>query len=338
MAEIVEAPTTLRDSLETSFDALESGTLGTPQDAPEIKTEDRIRDEQGKFAKKPEESPETPKPEVEEVAPPPRPTTWKKEYLPLWDKLHQGLPLTAEESKKVAEYSGLQREREFANGVSTYKAEAQNAKQLQDAIAPFVPELQRNNVAPAQWITNLGNAHLTLVKGTPEQKIQMFARLAQEYGVPLGAIVPQTQGQLDPIVPQLMQQIQQLSGQVNTVTSWREQQEQMQLQNQLAPFQDTDKYPHFEAVRNDMALLLESGKAPNLDSAYKIAVRMNEDTWQAEQERQALAQSSQQAVTKAKRAAVSVKSSTPTGQVTTGAKDRRSILSDQLDAAMGGRV
>ena len=67
-----------------------------------------------------------------------RPTTWKKEYLPIWDKLTAGEQLTPEESLKLAEYSN-QRESEYKKGVSTYKQEADNAKSLVEAIAPFVP-------------------------------------------------------------------------------------------------------------------------------------------------------------------------------------------------------
>ncbi len=333
MTDEVNAPITLRDALETNLEAAEAGTLGEVQDAPVIA--EKPRDEAGKFAAKqgvPADIPGLP-----EKAPDPRPTTWKKEYLPLWDKLHQGLPLTPEESRKVAEYSGLQREKEFASGVSTYRAEAENAKTLQSAMEPFMADLQKNNIQPAQWISNLGNAHKMLVQGSPEQKLQMFARLAQEYGVPLAAI-NHGQGQIDPIVPQLMQQIQNLSGQVNTVTSWRDQQERTALNAQLAPFQDTEKYPHFESVRGDMALLLESGKAKDLETAYKTAIRMNDEIWQSEQERQAANTSASQAVAKAKAHAVSVKSSTPKGQVVTGAKDRRSILAEQLSGLAEGRV
>jgi len=59
-----------------------------------------------------------------------------------------GKPLTREESVKFAEYTGNIRESEFKRGVSTYKAEADNARQLTDAINPFVPELQAQGIHP----------------------------------------------------------------------------------------------------------------------------------------------------------------------------------------------
>jgi hypothetical protein len=357
-----EPRNTLRDVLSAKLDAaetVETPVVDTPIDPPqetEAQREERLRDEKGRFARAEQEQAPvaTPEPTQAPVQPQATPapvaklTTWRKEFLPIQDKLAQGLPLTAEEAKKLSDYN-VQREKEYATGVSTYKAEAQNAKELQDALTPFMPELQANNIRPAQWIHNLGNAHLTLVRGSPEQKIQMFAHLAQQYGVPLAAVAA-PQGQLDPIVPQLMQHIQNLESKVNTVTGWREQQEQQQLQNEISKFQDAEKFPHFEAVRGDMAQLLESGVAKNLDDAYERAVYMNSETRQAEIERQArehaeqLAQARQAennvaAAKQAKARAVSTKTTTPSGTaVNSGPKDRRASLVEKFDAMTSGRV
>lgn len=336
MDQQAEPEITLRDAIESNLDAAEAGTLGSPQETVvEPETGDPIRDDQGRFSKPPEAEPEVvPEPE-EELR---RPTSWKKDYLPLWDKLATGQPLSAEEAKKVAQYS-QQREKEFASGVSTYKAEADNAKTLHEALAPFLPELQANGIHPAAWINNLGRAHQTLAKGSIQERIQMFQKLAQDYQVPLSAFSQQQDGGVDPLVGQLMQQIQSLSGQVNTVASWRDQQEQQQLQGMLSPFSDVEKYPHYEQVRLTMAQLLESGVAQDLDTAYKKAVRLDDDAWKSEQNRTAQASAAQQAVAKAKAKAVSVKSTTPSGQTrTSDAKDRRSMLAESLDAAFEGRV
>jgi hypothetical protein len=361
----------LRDRLSDNFDASEAGTLGqtdevisavdpvVPTDAqPQDVDQDsasRIRDEHGRFAKQqPKDATSDasvveasvielpPTPEANAI---PRPTTWKKEYLPLWEKLSTGSALTPEEARKLALYSG-QREKEFATGVSTYRAEAQNAKELQEAMAPFMPELQKHNVNPAKWINGLGNAHVMLATGTPEQKMQMFAQLANEYKVPLAAISAQGTNQLDPVVPQLMQYIQNLESKVNDLTGWRGNQESLQVQRELSKFNDAEKYPHYEMVRGDMAQLLESGVAKDLDTAYAKAVRLNDDAWSAEQERQANAQAAKQsteqaiaAAAKAKARAVSTKTTTPSGAVTNpGQKDLRSLLANKFDALEGGRV
>lgn len=352
MPDMNDVPTTRRDVLEASLDALDTpNSTPEPRDIPDTEAESRVRDESGRFMAKqtPEPKPEQPpaitpteQQPIEQQAP--RLTTWRKEYLPIQEKLAQGLPLSMDEAKKLADYN-VQREKEYATGVSTYRAEAQNAKELHGAIEPFLPVLQQHNIRPAEWISNLGRAHQTLAMGSPEQKMQMFAKLAQDYGVPLAAIASSQGGQLDPIVPQLMQEIQNLKQGVNTVTSWREHQEQMAIQQELARFNDAEKYPHFEQVRQNMGQLLESGLAPDLETAYAKAVRMNDDVWQAEQERQATAQANKQAqeraavTAQAKAKAVSPRSTTPTGQITTAtAKDRRSLLAEQLDSVDGGRV
>jgi hypothetical protein len=355
--------------------AAETGNLGQVQDAPLVETStsdpistepqssDKPRDEKGRFATQssdradgknlnnegdPVTSDAQPTSADQSAQQPPqlqRPTTWKKDYLPIWDKIATGQALTPEESRKLAEYN-LQREKEFATGVSTYKSEAQNAKELQSALEPFMPALQQHNIKPTDWIRNLGQAHQMLATGSPEQKLQMFAKLAQDYGVPLAAIAPNAQGQLDPVIPQLMQEIQNLKQGVNTVTSWREQQEQAQIQNELAKYSDAEKYPHFESVRGKMAQLLESGLAQDLEDAYSQAIYLDPDARQAEFERQAQAQmqAAQQAnkvaaVQKAKAAAVSTRTATPSGSVTpVDAKDRRSMIASGLDALSGGRV
>lgn len=364
---------TLRDMLSSSLDAAAEGSLEKPQDAPAIKedtaselpqdttAEERARDEKGRFAAQAKEAEEAAKVAEESkpedapvvtsenavVAQPAaqRPTTWKKEYLPIWDKIEAGQPLTADESKKLAAYS-VQREREYATGVSTYRQEAQNAKHLQEALTPFIPTMQRRNMNAVDFIKNLGTTYAFLADGSPEQKLQAFARLAQDVGIPINAIA-QTQGNaLDPIVPQLMQHIQNLESKVQGVTSWREQQEAQSIQQQIARFNDTEKYPHFATVRGTMGRLLETGLATDLDTAYQTAIRMNPETWQTENERQAPApvqvaptQDKVAAAAAAKAKAVSVRSVTPTGTAKpVDAKDLRSALTQGFDSLTSNRV
>jgi hypothetical protein len=344
----------LRSALEEAMAQAEDGTLEAPVEKElENTTEDTPRNEKGQFVSKEEvelvekeeqteevvaESQEEPEeaPEPVEVKPAlARPTTWKKDYLPIWDKLTTGQQLTPEEALKLAEYSN-QRESEYKKGVSAYKAEADNSRALREAIEPFIPELQANNIHPAAWINNLGRAHLVLAKGTPEQKVQMFNKLAQDYGITLnnGEIAPM---QVDPYQQQLMQQLQAMNQEVSTIKSRYEQEEQQRLMNEINRVaQDVEKYPHFEELRDQMAQLLENGLASDLETAYAKAVRLNDDVWQQEQNRllsQAKAEAAKaQKVAKAKAAAVSPKSVTPNGAVGNSGdkKDRRSLLAEQM--------
>jgi len=320
-----------------------------PQDEP-------ARNEKGQFVAKDEavaeetsieatsedaDEPEQPEeqPEISDI---PKPTTWKKDLLPLWDKIAKGETLSKDESKKHLEYLN-QRENEFKKGVSVYKAEAERAKALEEAINPFVPELQAQGIHPAAWINNLGRAHMILSKAPHEQKVQMFHRLAQDYGVNLN-LSNEPQQPVDAYTQQLMQQLNQVNQEVSTIKGRFEQEEQARLSNEIERVRsDKERFPHFDLVREEMAQLLELGKAQNLETAYTKAVRMNDEVWAVEQERllsSAKKQASQsQQVARAKATAVSPKSVTPNGtQAKVEAKDRRSLLMAGLADAESGRL
>jgi hypothetical protein len=274
-----------------------------------------------------------------------RPTTWKKEYVDVWNKMQEGKPLDKAEFAKFAEYAN-QRESEYKKGVSAYKAEADNARQLTEAIGPYVPELQAQGIHPVAWINNLGRAHMILSKAPYQEKVQMFHRLAQDYGIQLNqdALQMPEQAYVDPYQQQLMQQLQATQQQVYQLSAIREQEENARLTQEISRVSsDKERFPHFDMVREDMAQLLERGLAPNLETAYAKAVRMNDEAYKLEQEKLLKSASSQaskaQQVAKAKATAVSPRSVTPSGQVSKGdAKDRRSLLMANLADAEGGRV
>jgi len=307
-----------------------------------VAKEEPAEEEQPEVEASAEEEPQEEQPQEEVVNEIPRPTTWKKDLLPLWDKIAKGETLSKEESKKHLEYLN-QRENEFKKGVSVYKAEAERAKALEEAINPFVPELQAQGIHPAAWINNLGRAHMILSKAPYEQKVQMFHRLAQDYGVNLNQ-VNEPVAPTDAYTQQLMQQLYQVNQEVSTIKSRFEQEEQSRLVNEIERVRsDKERFPHFDMVREEMAQLLELGKAQDLESAYAKAVRLNDEVWAKEQERlltDAKKQASKaQQVARAKATAVSPKSVTPNGtQAKVEAKDRRSLLMAQLADAENGRL
>jgi hypothetical protein len=338
-----------REQLMAAMDAAEEGTLEAPEEKEIEVVEDAIAEE-AQAEEEPlsvaqeEKEPE----EVEVVEPEPalqRPSTWKKEYLPIWDKLTSGEQLTKEEALKLAQYSN-QRESEYKKGVSTYKAEADRGRVLEEAIAPFSDEFQKQGITPAVWINNLGRAHMVLTKAPYEQKVQMFQRLAQDYGIQLNqdgqfAAPPQ----VDAYTQQLMNQLNQVNQEVSTIKGRFQQEEQARLSNEIERVRsNAEKFPHFDVVREEMAQLLELGKAQDLETAYAKAVRLNDDVWAIEQDRllknaQKQASKAQQ-VAKAKAAAVSPRSVTPSGKVadTGDKKDRRALIAEQMGEALSRRV
>jgi len=342
-----------RDMLEAALEQAEEGTLEAPEekeievndDPIEAENNEQARDEHGKFVatNEPEELQADSTEEVSEEVK--KPTTWKKEYRDIWDKMERGEQLNRDDFVKFADYAN-QRENEYRRGVSAYKAEADNARQLTEAIGPFIPELQAQNIHPVAWINNLGRAHMILSKAPYQEKVQMFHRLAQDYGIQLdqnGIQMPEQQ-YVDPYQQQLMQQLQATQQQVQQLSAIRDQEENARLNQEINRVSsDKERFPHFEMVREDMAQLLERGLAQDLESAYAKAVRMNDEAYKLETDKLLKSTSSQaskaQQVARAKATAVSPRSVTPSGQVSkVDAKDRRSLLMASLADVEGGRV
>ena len=274
----------------------------------------------------------------------PRPASWKKEHWDSWNKI-------AAENPQLAQYLN-QREQEFTSGVSTYKQEFERVAPLAQAIQPFEQMLQQEGIAPAQWIGSVANAHRILKYGSDQERLQAGLKLIADYRIPVLEYLQQG-GQLQ-AMPQAQQFRQPMpQAQQDPRALVREEIMAMQTATELQQFQsatDADGqplYPHYEEVKLDMAQLLEAGRAQDLKTAYTKAIRMNDELWQAEQERltqakaQAQLQEKAKAVAKAKANTVSVRSATPTapgnGAKPTGTREAVNAAYDVV-SGQGGRV
>lgn len=335
---------TLRDALTEAFDAVpdnntassEAVSVSEPSpvgDAVEAAVEkvERARDEAGRFASKTEKTEEPAEVAADLPTPKKAPSSWKKDYWSAWDKLASDPELS-----KLQDYIE-QREGEFATGVSTYRTEAMKAKALQDAIAPFVPDMQKYGVQPEVEIRNLLNAHHTLVSADPQQKLQMFAKLATDYGVPLQALGG---GQYDPQSAQLMTEMNALKSQFGQIYQSQQQREAAEVAQKIEQFKAGRE--HFEALKESMAGLLQAGIASDLETAYDKALRLNDDLWKAEQAKQAQAAEKERLAKLAekKATAVSPRSSSPTATrgKASGGNDLRSLLGAAFEQHANGRL
>jgi hypothetical protein len=337
-----------REQLMAALDAAEESheePVEVQEVLPDDNAQESVETEIGiESDKSPSQDVQPKEPEVENEEPQEkvtRPSTWKKEYVQIWDKMEAGEQISKEDFTKFAEYAN-QRESEYKKGVSTYKAEADRAKSYENAIAPFAGDLQKRGIQPTQYIENLVRAEQILSNAPYEQKVQVFQKLAQDYGIQLnGGQVTQ----LDPYTQQLMNQLNMVNQEVSSIKGRFAQEENQRLMGEIERVRsNVEQFPHFDVVREEMAQLLELGKAQDLETAYKKAVRMNDDVWALEQDR-LLKDAKQSAikaqqVAKAKAAAVSPKSTTPSGKVSNpeDKKDRRSLISEQLGEAMSRRV
>ena len=343
--ELLDRRAMLEAALDTAEEEHDEESLEVPEVLPEDTAEESV-ETQNSDADHEETTEniqvvqsEEPDEEKEKIT---RPSTWKKEYVNIWDKLEKGEQIDKQDFVKFAEYAN-QRESEYKKGVSTYKAEADRAKGYENAIAPYTQDLQRRGIQPTQYIENLVRAEQILSNAGYDQKVQVFQKLASDYGIQLNGNGQVTQ--LDPYTQQLMNQLNQVNQEVSSIKGRFAQEENQRLMGEIERVRsNVEKFPHFDVVREEMAQLLELGKAQDLETAYKKAVRMNDDVWEIEQDRllKDAKQSSikAQQVAKAKAAAVSPKSTTPSGKVSNpeDKKDRRSLIADQLGEAMSRRV
>ena len=223
----------------------------------------------------------------------------------------------------------------------------EHARALNDAIAPFMPIMQQHNVEATQLIPNLLAAHSRLATGTPQEKVMFGAKIIQDYGIDPQQLFQVLSGQQPYQQPQ---QYQPPQPQINIDDVVEKKLTQREIQSEFNKFQTDipEKYPHYEKVKDTMAGLLTAGLAQDYQSAYEAALRHprhNDIYEQAQQQRLAkeqseLAAGKQAAVNKARSQTVSVKSSTPSGTMTTvkGNNSLRGDLSDAFDSVMTGRV
>lgn len=216
------------------------------------------------------------------------PSSWTRETAGKWAELPDDV--RAEIHK---------RETDYHKGIEQYRQVAQEYQGVQQAIAPYLPNIQASGVHPLQAINHLLGVEHTLRNGSHEQKAQKLAEIARDYGIDLQGVAPLPQ--IDPHVQQLMHQNQQLQNFQHATI----QQQQQAVVSEIDAFRENPENAHFEVVKGDMAALLNSGQAATLQDAYDKAVWMRPDIRQtlvqqqrtdaqkqaAEQKRRARAQS-----------------------------------------------
>lgn len=250
-----------------------------------------------------------------------RPDSWKKEHWERWDKLAAFDP-------EVAKYI-IQREGEASNGVGMYRQQAEQGRQLNEAMAPFMQNLQQHGIEPSTFIRNLGNAHQKLATGSPQEKVLIGAQLIKDYGIDVQGLYnvftnPQFAQQLQnqqPQQPQFDQRTIDTAVQRKLDEAFASREVQSEYERFTSAKDDTGnlKYPHVETVKQSMAGLLQAGLAHDYQSAYDAAVRLpqHSEIFQAMQEQhrqqadQTARAASQAAVARARANTVSTRSSAP---------------------------
>lgn len=201
------------------------------------------------------------------------PDTWTPVAAAEWGKVP---PIVQEQI--------LKREQDMFRGLEQYREAANFGKQMNGLLAPYKPMLDHYKIDPFTQINALMAAHYTLAAGSPEQKVALFRRFAQDYGVDvsqLGGGAPQP-GSIDPITGELRSTVQSLQSQlasvqsfVNETTQAQKQQRETAIRQSIVEFASQPGREYFDLVASDMAQLMRVGAASDLAEAYDKAVWAN---------------------------------------------------------------
>lgn len=182
----------------------------------------------------------------------------------------------------VIQQEVLRREQQMHNGIAQYKDAANYGQEIHKAIAPFNATIQKLGVTPAAAIEAMFKVDHTLRYGSPQEKLQHIADLARNYGVDLSQGVPE-QAPIDPNYQHLQNQLQATQQQLQQLTADRENQQQAALNSQIDAAKEGR--PHFENLRQEMAVLIQAaaanGESLTLPDAYDRAV-WSHPTYRAE--------------------------------------------------------
>ena len=150
------------------------------------------------------------------------------------------------------------------------------------ALAPFRPYLASLGVTPGQAAQRLLSVEYRLRNGTPEQKTQMLAQLAKDYGIAVSEMADEDYR--EPMSPEMVTLSRRLGGIEQAIWADRQrlaQQIEVEARSVVDEFAAaTDAagklaHPHFEQVRDEMARLMTSFPEMDINAAYDSAVWSN---------------------------------------------------------------
>ena len=228
----------------------------------------RERSPDGKYTAKAVEAAEEPQPT--EPAEQKEPTTVPPEL--------QRLGLKKEEAEAFAKADQtvrdafIRRSEEMHKGIEQFRQKAQFADQMAQAIQPYAQHLQSMGMHPIQAVQRLMAADNVLRSGTPEQKQAAALHVLQGYGIQIGE---GAHPYVDQNLSGLQTDLQRMQNWILQKEQQEQQREQATLNSEIASFSADPANKHFEAVRSDMAGLLQAGIATNLKDAYERAIYAN---------------------------------------------------------------
>lgn len=189
----------------------------------------------------------------------------------------------------------IRRERQITQTLGESAQARQFTNQFMETVRPFEARFRAANATPLQAVDALLKADHVLMTAPTAQRAEHMARLILDYGIDFKALDealagmssgrPQSQSggvssEVDRLVAQRLAPLQQFVNQQQQQSLAQQQAQQQTAMSKLEKMANDDvTYPHFEAVRQDMADIIEinarRGVNVDLETAYTRAVAMN---------------------------------------------------------------
>jgi hypothetical protein len=313
---------------ETSAEEVEVGADDSSDDAAE-----------GYEASEDEATPETDTPESEAEPVPDAlaaPKTWPAEQREAFEQL-------PDEQRNFMLQRESERDAAFTRKTTELAEQRKQVEGLQGVLAPYKQQMQAHGISEAEYISRL-MSYDNALRQNPQAAI---AQLAQHYNVQLtsgdsGADYVEDYS-TDSHTQQLQQQLAQTQQQVNMLAQSQHQDRYKQLEDQVDIFANekdangNQKRPHFEKLRERMSRLVTAGETQDLQTAYDMALRLDDDLYKETLANERTAVSKKEdakrkaAVDKAKKTRPSQSTAPPKGTVLANGLD--DILRDTINTA-----
>jgi hypothetical protein len=340
-----EQALSLRDAIDAAVEEVETPpTPETPADEPTPAEQPPMEKVEGEEPPTPEEKPEE-KPIEEEVpsftdkGQDRPPASWKGDAKKVWSELPD-----------AARSEVIRRERQIDQALAQTAESRQIADSVRSIANKYADSIQRWNLPPAKVFQTLLEADRILATSDPVSRAQFMAQLIHDYQVDITALDSalagkssgNAGGQSSDITGIVKDMLARELAPFKQRIEADEQAVQQEVNLTIAQMEsDSERFPYFQDVRDDMADLIEMkakrGVYISLEDAYGIATGSNPNISNAQriqQERANLQQQNQQAA-RARNAAVSVGGNPSSSTTAIDPSNLRETIAAALD---GGRA
>ena len=205
------------------------------------------------------------------------PKTWPAEHREAFEHL-------PEDQRSFMLQREQERDAAFTRKTTDLAEQRRQVESLQGVLAPYKQQMQAHGISEAEYVSRL-MTYDNALRQNPKLALQ---NLAQHYGIKLSGdsgvdYVEETPS--DPQILQLQQQLNQTQAHIQTMQQSQVMAQQQQLVDQVESFSTAKdakgnlKHPHFEKLRERMGRLVNAGETTDLDEAYGMALRLDNDLY-----------------------------------------------------------